>query len=143
MIVGLDEQIEQSFIAMLCGGQCILGGVRGLARTKLVSSLAELLHLSSRRVLFTLELMRGDSAAAETSQQDIEIVERFFRFREVPRFGKIVLADEVNRMPPKPQFGLLGEIDQLHREDLTFETYVMLDALIECERARSGGVSPE
>ena len=112
VIVGLDEQIEQIFIALLCSGHCILEGVPGLAKTKLISSLASLLHLSFRRVQFTPDLMPGDLTGSEVLQQDMETGERFFRFQEGPLFGNLVLADEVNRTPPKTQSALLEAMEE-------------------------------
>lgn len=112
MIVGLDEQIEQIFIALLCRGHCILEGAPGLAKTKLISSLASLLHLSFKRVQFTPDLMPGDLTGSEVLQQDMETGERFFRFQEGPLFGNLVLADEVNRTPPKTQSALLEAMEE-------------------------------
>ena len=112
VIVGLDDQIEQIFIALLCRGHCILEGAPGLAKTKLISSLASLLHLSFRRVQFTPDLMPGDLTGTELLQQDMETGERFFRFQEGPLFGNVILADEVNRTPPKTQSALLEAMEE-------------------------------
>lgn len=112
VIVGLDEEIEQIFIALLCGGHCMLEGVPGLAKTKLISSLAALMDLSFRRVQFTPDLMPGDLTGSEVLQQDMQSGERFFRFQEGPLFGNIILADEVNRTPPKTQSALLEAMEE-------------------------------
>jgi len=112
VIVGLDEEIEQIFIALLCRGHCILEGAPGLAKTKLISSIASLLHLSFRRVQFTPDLMPGDLTGSEVLQQDMESGERFFRFQEGPLFANLVLADEVNRTPPKTQSALLEAMEE-------------------------------
>jgi MoxR-like ATPase len=112
VIVGLDEEIEQIFIALLCKGHCILEGAPGLAKTKLISSLASLLDLSFRRVQFTPDLMPGDLTGSEVLQQDMETGERFFRFQQGPLFGNLVLADEVNRTPPKTQSALLEAMEE-------------------------------
>ena len=112
VIVGLDEEIEQIFIALLCRGHCILEGVPGLAKTKLISSLASLLHLTFRRVQFTPDLMPGDLTGSEILQQDMASGERFFRFQEGPLFSNLVLADEVNRTPPKTQSALLEAMEE-------------------------------
>jgi MoxR-like ATPase len=112
VMVGLDEEIEQIFITLLCKGHCILEGAPGLAKTKLISSMASLLHLSFRRVQFTPDLMPGDLTGSEVLQQDMQTGERFFRFQEGPLFGNLVLADEVNRTPPKTQSALLEAMEE-------------------------------
>ncbi len=112
VIVGLDEEINQIFIALLCRGHCILEGAPGLAKTKLISCIASLLHLSFRRVQFTPDLMPGDLTGSEVLQQDMETGERFFRFHQGPLFANLVLADEVNRTPPKTQSALLEAMEE-------------------------------
>jgi MoxR-like ATPase len=83
-IVGLDDEIHQIFIALLCRGHCILEGAPGLAKTKLISCIAALLDLSFRRVQFTPDLMPGDLTGSEVLQQDMATGERFFRFQKGP-----------------------------------------------------------
>jgi MoxR-like ATPase len=112
VIVGLDEEINQIFITLLCRGHCILEGAPGLAKTKLISSVASLLDLSFRRVQFTPDLMPGDLTGSEVLQQDMETGERFFRFHKGPLFANLVLADEVNRTPPKTQSSLLEAMEE-------------------------------
>ncbi len=112
VIVGLNQEIEQIFITLLCNGHCILEGAPGLAKTKLISSLASLLDLSFRRVQFTPDLMPGDLTGSEILQHDNETGERFFRFQPGPLFGNLVLADEINRTPPKTQSALLEAMEE-------------------------------
>ena len=112
VIVGLDDEITQIFITLLCRGHCILEGAPGLAKTKLISSVASLLDLSFRRVQFTPDLMPGDLTGSEVLQQDMETGERFFRFHKGPLFANLVLADEVNRTPPKTQSSLLEAMEE-------------------------------
>lgn len=112
VIVGLDEEINQIFITLLCRGHCILEGAPGLAKTKLISSIAALLDLSFRRVQFTPDLMPGDLTGSEVLQQDMQTGERFFRFQQGPLFANLVLADEINRTPPKTQSALLEAMEE-------------------------------
>jgi len=112
VIVGLDDEITQIFITLLCRGHCILEGAPGLAKTKLISSISSLLALSFRRVQFTPDLMPGDLTGSEVLQQDMETGERFFRFHQGPLFANLVLADEVNRTPPKTQSALLEAMEE-------------------------------
>ena len=111
-IVGLDDEIHQIFIALLCRGHCILEGAPGLAKTKLISCIAALLDLSFRRVQFTPDLMPGDLTGSEVLQQDMATGERFFRFQKGPLFANLVLADEINRTPPKTQSALLEAMEE-------------------------------
>lgn len=112
VIVGLDEEINQIFITLLCRGHCILEGAPGLAKTKLISSIAALLDLSFRRVQFTPDLMPGDLTGSEILQQNAETGERFFHFQQGPLFANLVLADEINRTPPKTQSALLEAMEE-------------------------------
>lgn len=112
VIIGLDYEIEQIFITLLSGGHCMLEGAPGLTKTKLISSIACLLDLSFKRVQFTPDLMPGDLTGSEVLQQDMETGERFFRFQKGPLFGNLVLADEVNRTPPKTQSALLEAMEE-------------------------------
>ncbi|CAN5349465.1 MoxR family ATPase [soil metagenome] len=111
-IVGLDEAIEQIVIALLCRSHCILEGVPGLAKTLLVSTLASLFDLSFRRVQFTPDLMPGDITGADVLEEDHTTGGRVFRFVEGPLFGNVVLADEINRTPPKTQSALLEAMEE-------------------------------
>ncbi|MFT5688636.1 MAG: MoxR-like ATPase [Planctomycetota bacterium] len=106
-IVGQDEVIDQLLLALLSGGHCLLVGVPGLAKTLLISSLAKTLDLSFNRIQFTPDLMPGDITGTELLHIDPETNERRFRFSKGPVFANLVLADEINRTPPKTQAALL------------------------------------
>ena len=107
VIVGQDEVIDQLLIAILTRGHCLLVGVPGLAKTLLISSLAKTLDLSFNRIQFTPDLMPGDITGTDLLQIDPETNERTFRFAKGPVFANVVLADEINRTPPKTQAALL------------------------------------
>ncbi len=111
-IVGQEEVIEQVFIAIAAGGHSLLEGVPGLAKTLLVKSLADAMHLSFRRVQFTPDLMPADITGTEIIQEDAETGRRKFVFQKGPLFAQIVLADEINRTPPKTQAALLEAMQE-------------------------------
>ncbi len=121
-IVGQDEVVEQVIIAILAGGHCLLEGVPGLAKTMLVQTLSEALSLGFRRVQFTPDLMPADITGTEIIQEDPETGRRSFVFQEGPLFSQMLLADEVNRTPPKTQAALL-EAMQEHRVTVGHTTY--------------------
>jgi MoxR-like ATPase len=106
-IVGQDEVIDQLLLALLVRGHCLLVGVPGLAKTLLVSSLARTLDLGFNRVQFTPDLMPGDITGTDLLHLDPATGERSFRFAPGPIFANVVLADEINRTPPKTQAALL------------------------------------
>jgi MoxR-like ATPase len=110
-IVGLDEVVEQSLIAVLTGSHALLEGVPGLAKTLLVSTLAELLDLAFSRIQFTPDLMPSDITGSEFLTQDAE-GRRAFRFVPGPLFANVVLADEINRTPPKTQAALMEAMEE-------------------------------
>ncbi|MBI1344873.1 AAA domain-containing protein [bacterium] len=112
IIVGQDDVAEQLWIALLCRGHAILQGMPGLAKTLLVSSLASLTHLSFRRIQFTPDLMPGDITGTEVLEEDHTTGKRVFRFVEGPLFGNVILADEINRTPPKTQSALLEAMQE-------------------------------
>jgi len=114
VIVGQEEVIEQVLIAMFCRGHCLLEGVPGLAKTLLVRTLAEGLSLTFRRIQFTPDLMPSDIIGTEILREDRATGHRSFEFVHGPIFAHIVLADEINRTPPKTQAALL-EAMQEHR----------------------------
>ncbi len=126
VIVGQEEVIEQLLIALLCRGHCILQGMPGLAKTMLVSTLASLIDLSFRRVQFTPDLMPGDITGTEVLEEDHTTGKRIFRFVEGPLFGNVILADEINRTPPKTQSALL---EAMQEQQLTVcgQTYKLPD----------------
>ena len=111
-IVGMDEVIEKLFIALLCQGHCILEGVPGLAKTLLVSTVSSMLGLSFRRIQFTPDLMPSDITGTDILEEDHTTGKRVFRFVKGPLFGHIILADEINRTPPKTQSALLEAMQE-------------------------------
>ena len=113
-IVGQEAVIEQVFIALAAGGHSLLEGVPGLAKTLLVKSLADAMHLSFRRVQFTPDLMPADITGTEIIQEDSETGRRKLTFQQGPIFAQIILADEINRTPPKTQAALLEAMQEKH-----------------------------
>jgi MoxR-like ATPase len=111
-IVGQEDVIEQVFIAMAAGGHCLLEGVPGLAKTLLVKSFADALHLTFRRIQFTPDLMPADITGTEIIQEDAETGRRKLTFMQGPIFSQIILADEINRTPPKTQAALLEAMQE-------------------------------
>ena len=107
VIVGQDQVIEQLLLAILTRGHCLLVGVPGLAKTLLISSLAKTLDLSFNRIQFTPDLMPGDITGTDLLHIEPETGERMFRFAPGPVFANVILADEINRTPPKTQAALL------------------------------------
>lgn len=126
VIVGMETVSEQLLIALLCRGHCILQGMPGLAKTMLVSTMASVLHLSFKRVQFTPDLMPGDITGTEVLEEDHTTGKRFFRFVEGPLFGNMILADEINRTPPKTQSALL-EAMQERQLTVCGQTYKLPD----------------
>lgn len=112
VIVGQHEVIEQLLIALFAGGHCLLVGVPGLAKTLLVRTLAESLSLDFSRVQFTPDLMPADITGTEVIQEDRGTGERTFRFMPGPVFTNVLLADEINRTPPKTQAALLEAMQE-------------------------------
>jgi MoxR-like ATPase len=112
VIVGQREIIEQMFIALLAGGHCLLIGVPGLAKTLLVSTLAKALNLTFSRIQFTPDLMPSDITGTEVIEEDLSTGRKAFRFVRGPIFANIVLADEINRTPPKTQSALLQAMQE-------------------------------
>ena len=111
-IIGQKKVIEELLIAMFAGGHCLLVGVPGLAKTLMVRTLAETLDLSFNRVQFTPDLMPSDITGTEVIQEDRSTGAREFRFIEGPIFASVLLADEVNRTPPKTQAALLEAMQE-------------------------------
>ena len=111
-IVGLDDVIEDVMIAIFCGGHSLLVGVPGLAKTLLISSLARTLSLKFSRIQFTPDLMPSDITGTELIASDPATGERGFRFVPGPIFANIVLADEINRTPPKTQAALMEALEE-------------------------------
>ncbi|MBP6601988.1 MAG: AAA family ATPase [Verrucomicrobiales bacterium] len=122
VIVGQDEVIEQLLISIFCRSHALLVGVPGLAKTLLISTLSEVLDLSFKRVQFTPDLMPADITGTEVLEEDIGTGRRIFKFVKGPIFANMILADEINRTPPKTQAALL-EAMQEHHVTIGEETY--------------------
>jgi MoxR-like ATPase len=111
-IVGQAAVVEQLLIGLIAGGHCLLEGVPGLGKTLLVRSLGEALHLDFRRVQFTPDLMPSDILGTELLEEDHGTGRRHFRFSQGPVFTNLLLADELNRTPPKTQAALLEAMQE-------------------------------
>lgn len=111
VIVGQNEVIEQLFAAIFTGGHCLLEGVPGLAKTLMVSSLSRILDVSFKRIQFTPDLMPSDITGTNVLEEDDQ-GRREFRFVEGPVFTNVLLADEINRTPPKTQAALLQAMQE-------------------------------
>lgn len=122
VIVGQDEVIDQLLIALLSKGHCLLVGVPGLAKTLLIKTLAEVMNLKFSRIQFTPDLMPTDITGTEILDEDPISRKRNFRFISGPVFANIILADEINRTPPKTQAALL-EAMQEHKVTAAGVTY--------------------
>jgi MoxR-like ATPase len=112
VIVGQEHVIEELLLCLFARGHCLLQGVPGLAKTLLVSSLSKILDLDFSRIQFTPDLMPSDVTGSEILQEDPTTRERSFRFLPGPVFSNIVLADEINRTPPKTQSALLQAMQE-------------------------------
>jgi MoxR-like ATPase len=112
VIVGQDEVVEQVLIALFTGGHCLITGVPGLAKTLLIKTLADILDLDFKRIQFTPDLMPSDITGTEIL--DEEQGSRRLRFVKGPIFAQIILADEINRTPPKTQAALLEAMQEYH-----------------------------
>ncbi len=112
VIVGQTQIVDELLISVLAGGHCLLEGVPGLAKTLMVSTLAQSLDLDFRRVQFTPDLMPSDIIGTEILEEDHVSGKRFFKFQQGPVFTNILLADEINRTPPKTQAALLEAMQE-------------------------------
>jgi MoxR-like ATPase len=112
VIVGQDHILEEIIVALLAGGHCLLEGVPGLAKTLMVRTLSRAMHLSFHRIQFTPDLMPTDIVGTEILEEDHATGKRFFKFNRGPLFANIVLADEINRTPPKTQAALLEAMQE-------------------------------
>lgn len=112
VIVGQDEVLEEILVALLAGGHCLLEGVPGLAKTLMVRTMSQALHLSFRRIQFTPDLMPSDIIGTEILEEDLVTGKRMFTFTKGPIFANILLADEINRTPPKTQSALLEAMQE-------------------------------
>ena len=122
VIVGQRQVVEEMLISAMAGGHCILEGVPGLAKTLMVSTLARTLDLVFHRVQFTPDLMPSDIIGTEILEEDHVTGKRFFKFQQGPVFTNVLLADEINRTPPKTQAALL-EAMQEHSVSYGGETF--------------------
>ena len=124
VIIGQRDILDQLLISLLCQGHCLLIGVPGLAKTLLIKTLSQVLDLTFKRIQFTPDLMPSDITGTEVIEEDKNSGKREFRFFKGPIFGNIILADEINRTPPKTQSALL-EAMQEHRVTAAGKTYVL------------------
>ena len=112
VIIGQQSVVDQLLIALLCGGHALLVGVPGLAKTLLISTLARVLNLTFSRIQFTPDLMPSDITGTEILEEDHTTGYKQFRFIKGPIFANIILADEINRTPPKTQAALLQAMQE-------------------------------
>jgi len=124
VIIGQKTIIDQLFIALLCKGHVMLEGVPGLAKTLLIKTLSEAMDLNFSRIQFTPDLMPTDITGTEVLEEDTKTGKRAFKFFKGPIFSNIILADEINRTPPKTQAALL-EAMQEHRVTASGKTYTL------------------
>ena len=124
VIVGQEEIVEQVVVGLLSRGHVLLVGVPGLAKTLLIRTLAETLHLEFSRIQFTPDLMPSDITGTEIIEEDAKTGRRAFKFVHGPIFANIILADEINRTPPKTQAALL-EAMQEHHVTAAGQTFVL------------------
>ena len=122
VIVGQDEVIEDLLVALFSKGHCLFVGVPGLAKTLLVSTLARVLKLKFSRIQFTPDLMPSDITGTDILHEDQATGKRSFQFIKGPIFSNIILADEINRTPPKTQAALLQAMQE-HQVTVGGNTY--------------------
>ncbi|HID78128.1 MAG TPA: AAA family ATPase, partial [Planctomycetaceae bacterium] len=112
VIVGQRQVMEELLISLFSRGHCLLEGVPGLAKTLMISTLARTLNLTFSRIQFTPDLMPADITGTEVIQEDRTTGKREYRFLEGPVFSHVILADEINRTPPKTQAALLEAMQE-------------------------------
>ncbi|PTM03708.1 MAG: AAA family ATPase [Bacteroidetes bacterium] len=112
VIIGQEETVEQLIITFLAGGHALLEGVPGLAKTLMIRTLAETVDLRFKRIQFTPDLMPSDIIGTEILEEDHSTGKKFFKFNKGPIFANIILADEINRTPPKTQAALLEAMQE-------------------------------
>jgi len=112
VIVGQDDAIDMTLCSMLAGGHCLIQGVPGLAKTLMMHSIAQVLDMSFNRIQFTPDLMPSDITGTDIIQEDQETRQRRYEFMKGPLFANVVLADEINRTPPKTQAALLQAMQE-------------------------------
>ncbi len=113
-IVGQEEVIDQMLMAFFAGGHCLLEGVPGLAKTLMIKTLAQILNLQFKRIQFTPDLMPADITGTDVLEEERSTGHREIRFIQGPIFANILLADEINRTPPKTQAALLEAMQEYH-----------------------------
>jgi MoxR-like ATPase len=126
VIIGQDRVIDELLVALLSNGHCLLIGVPGLAKTLMISTISRILDLKFQRIQFTPDLMPSDITGTEIIQENVSTGERTFRFVKGPVFANIVLADEINRTPPKTQSALLQAMQE-HEVTAGGETYKLIE----------------
>jgi len=126
VIIGQNEIVEQLMISLLARGHCMLVGVPGLAKTLLIKTLSDVFDLKFNRIQFTPDLMPSDITGTEIIEEDSITKQRSFKFVEGPVFANVVLADEINRTPPKTQSALL-EAMQEHKVTVAGRTYTLAE----------------
>ncbi len=112
VIIGQEETVEQLLITFLAGGHALLEGVPGLAKTLMIRTLADAIDLDFKRIQFTPDLMPSDIIGTEILEEDHSTGKKFFKFNKGPIFANIILADEINRTPPKTQAALLEAMQE-------------------------------
>ncbi len=129
VIIAQDEVIEQSLISLFVGGHALVSGVPGLAKTLLIRTLANVLDLTFKRIQFTPDLMPSDITGTDIIEEDRATGHRRLEFIRGPLFANIILADEINRTPPKTQAALL---EAMQEGSVTIQgtTYALPEALL-------------
>ncbi|MCI0495736.1 MoxR family ATPase [candidate division KSB1 bacterium] len=122
VIIGQSKVIDELLIGLLARGHCLLIGVPGLAKTLLISTLSQVLNLKFNRIQFTPDLMPSDITGTEVIEDDLTTGRKAFKFIKGPVFANIILADEINRTPPKTQAALLQSMQE-HEVSAAGETY--------------------
>ena len=126
VVVGQKEAIDQILMALFCRGHALMVGVPGLAKTLMVRTISQILDLSFNRVQFTPDLMPSDIIGTDVIEEDQQTRSRSFRFIKGPVFANLLLADEINRTPPKTQAALLEAMEE-HRVTAGGQTFVLPD----------------
>jgi len=111
-VIGQEQVVDEVLMSFFAGSHCLITGVPGLAKTLLIKSIGEILDLQFRRIQFTPDLMPSDITGTEVLEEDHETKKRVLRFKPGPLFGNIILADEINRTPPKTQAALLEAMQE-------------------------------
>ena len=126
VIIGQHAIVDQLLVSLLARGHCLLVGVPGLAKTMLIKTLADVLELKFSRIQFTPDLMPSDISGTEIIEENVSTGQKAFKFVKGPIFGNIILADEINRTPPKTQAALL-EAMQEHKVTAAGQSYTLAE----------------